>query len=134
MGPVDFDKLVLGPCDAVFGETVLFESALLGKKVTLSGIFDDGYRAIFPLGDLPGQSHTHITGSDARVGVRLSTFPVPPAQGDLLTIRGRVWRIREVQPDSHGGAHIELNAADGENDALSCGIAGGRGQTAVRRN
>lgn len=134
MGPVDFDKLVLAPCDAVFGETVLFQSSVLGKTVSLSGIFDDGYKAISPLGDLPGQSATHITGSDARVGVRLSVFPIPPAQGDLLTIRGRVWRIREVQPDSHGGAHIELNAADGENDALSCGATGGCGQTAVKRN
>ncbi|MBS1014486.1 head-tail joining protein [Acetobacter persici] len=134
MGPVDFDKLVIGPCNDVFGEAVQYQSALLGKTITLSGIFDDGYRAVSPLGDLPGQSPTHITGSDARIGVRLSLFPVLPAQGDLLTIRGRVWRIREVQPDSHGGAHIELNAADGENDALPCGITGGRGQTAVRRN
>lgn len=118
MGPVDFDKLVLAPCVSVFGEAMQWQSAAMGMPKPVSGIFDEGCKAS-SLDQAAGISPTHTTSADARVGVRLSEFlPCVPMQGDLFIIRQKQYRVREVQPDSHGGADILLNKADAENGPL----------------
>lgn len=128
VGPVDWDQLVLAPCQNVFGEEVQWISSLNPDPVPVTGIFDNGYKAM-PLEIVDGLSPTHVTTADARLGVQLSQFASAPQQGDLFLIRGKQYRVREVQPDSHGAADILLNKADGENAVSghvprqNCGIA-----------
>ncbi|WP_086650866.1 head-tail joining protein [Acetobacter cibinongensis] len=118
MGPVDFDKLVLAPCVSVFGEAMQWLSSAMGAPKPITGIFDEGYKAS-SLDEASGLTPTYTTSADARVGIRLSDFlPDAPAQGDIFIIRNKQYRVREIQPDSHGGADILLNKADAENGAL----------------
>lgn len=122
VGPVDWDQLVLAPCQNVFGEEVQWISSLNPDPVPVTGIFDNGYKAM-PLEIVDGLSPTHVTTADARLGVQLSQFASAPQQGDLFLIRGNQYRVREVQPDSHGSADILLNKADDEN-AVSVNASG----------
>ncbi len=108
---LDWDNLVLGPCEAIFGETipVIWQSAQGGSPVPTTGIFDQGYKGLDIIGGDDGMMPMNITSSLPRLGVRLSQFPAAAAQGDTLIIRGMSYTIREIQPDSHGGARIDLN-------------------------
>ncbi|WP_456306087.1 head-tail joining protein [Gluconobacter kondonii] len=111
---------MLGPCQDVFGEAVEWQSGKIGVWQPISGIFDDAYRPVDLIGGDDGLSPVHITTTRPILGVRESSFQVPPDQGDLIRVRGKVYRIQEVRTDSHGGLHLELNDATGESDALSC--------------
>lgn len=82
VGPVDWDQLVLAPCQNVFGEEVQWISSLNPDPVLVTGIFDNGYKAM-PLEIVDGLSTTHVTTADARLGVQLSQFVSAPQQGDL---------------------------------------------------
>jgi len=117
-GPLDWDALVLGPCQQAFGESVSWQSAKLGAPVSITGIFDKPFFPAEPIGGEDGLTPVHITTTQPILGVQLSQFPVPPEQGDLVTIRGKIYRIREVRTDSHGAARLELNDAERENDPL----------------
>lgn len=115
---IDWNDLVLGPCIAVFGASYLYQSGQSSFSIT--GIFDESYTPLSPLGggSLPGtESFTlgsvgSITTGIPVLGVQLSQFPTPPAQGDNVTIDNRVWVVKEVQPDSKGGAKLLLNLAN----------------------
>lgn len=103
---IDWDALVMAPCEAVFGEPVTFMPAA-GAPFAGTGIFDAAYRQIDIAG---GQA---VTTECPVLGIRLSAFQSPmqaiPLQGDGLYIRGKSYVIREVQVDSHGGAKLLLN-------------------------
>ncbi|GBQ69667.1 hypothetical protein AA103196_2275 [Ameyamaea chiangmaiensis NBRC 103196] len=120
---IDWDGLVLDACQDTFGEPVVWQSSQLPSPVSITGIFSDGYRAADLIGGDDGVSPVHISASVPMLGVQLSQFTVAPLQGDLMTVRGVTWRVREVQPDSFGAARLELVCADGENDPLPCGVA-----------
>ncbi|WNM09438.1 hypothetical protein RI056_05645 [Komagataeibacter nataicola] len=109
---IDFGQLVLGPCLDAFGNPYQWKSQSLASSQPINGIFDDGFKSLDPLGEMPGVTPTNITTSMPRLGVRLSDFPVAPAQGDEFVINGQTYEILEVQPDSHGGACLELNLVD----------------------
>lgn len=122
VGPVDWDQLVLVPCQNVFGEEVQWISSLNPDPVTVTGIFDNGYKAM-PLEIVDGFSPTHVTTADARLGVQLSQFDTEPQQGDIFVIREQQYSVREVQPDSHGAADILLNKT-GSADAIPANASG----------
>ena len=108
---IDLDALAIGPCMAVFGQPCTLRSSVTGIQASITGVFDEAYRALQPLGDLgsmigqPG----YMTGSLPVLGVQLSTCPLHPAQGDTVMIAGLQYVIREVQPDGHGWAKLMLN-------------------------
>lgn len=101
---VDWDTLVLGPLQVVFGEPVTFTPAV-GSPAAVTGVFDEAYREI----DLAGG--VAVTSEHPVLGIRLSAFPSTPKQGDHLTIRNAVYAVREVQLDGHGSAKLLLNLA-----------------------
>lgn len=105
---VDWDALVLGPLQQVFGETVTFMPAT-GTPFAGTGIFDEAYREV----DLAGGEA--VTTECPVLGIQTSAFQSPyqalPRQGDSLFIRGSTYVIREVQVDGHGGAKLLLNVA-----------------------
>lgn len=114
---IDWDTNVIGPLMTVFGETVSY-TPRSGSPLTITGVFDAEFRALTPLGgmlgreplDYGGMGDTASTGP--ALGVQLSQFAVPPVQGDTLTVRGALYQVREVQPDSHGAARLLLNEAE----------------------
>ncbi|MBX0344718.1 hypothetical protein K2X14_07710 [Acetobacter sp. TBRC 12305] len=116
-GPMDWDRLVLGPCQAVFGESVQWLQGGSSAAITLTGIFDNGWKPM-DVEIVDGITPSHVVSADARLGVQLSQFATQPAQGDIFIIRGSRWIVREVMDDSHGGADILLNKADKINDPL----------------
>lgn len=119
--PVNWDSLVIGPCNGVFGEAVRYSPASGAASFAISGVFDEAYIEVTPMGAGPFQS-TELSAlgapggitSDAPVlGVQLSQFAVPPIQGDSLTVQsiGQAFVVKEVQPDGHGWALLLLNLA-----------------------
>jgi hypothetical protein len=113
MAQWDIDALILAPCVAAFGEMaqgfdLVTYTPQGAAAFQLDGIFDRAYREIDPLTMLP------ITSAMPVIGVRVSQFPpgIAPAQGDLLTIRGGFYVVREVRADGHGAAKLMLNTID----------------------
>ena len=115
---IDFDKLALGPCMTTFAEPARWQSGRLGDWVAMTGVYDDAYYPLDPLGGDDGMGGVHVTTSRPVLGIQLSALAVEPDQGDLIEMRGKMYRIHEVQPDGRGGALLILNDATGENDAL----------------
>lgn len=103
---IDWDSLVLGPVQGVFGEPVMFLPAI-GSPLAVSGIFDEAYREV----DLAGGMA--VTTESPVLGIRVSDFSVLPVQGDQVTVasRSKTYVVREVQIDGHGGAKLLLNDA-----------------------
>ncbi len=103
---VDWDSLVLGPLQGVFGEPVTHLPAT-GEPQAGSGIFAEAYREV----DLAGGMA--VTTESPVLGIRTSDFPVPPLQGDQVIVPriGKTFVIREVQLDGHGAAKLLLNEA-----------------------
>ncbi|MDA8092346.1 MAG: hypothetical protein M0T84_00275 [Betaproteobacteria bacterium] len=103
---IDWDTLVLGAVAAQFGEGVIYAYAN-GATTPITGVYDEQYAAIDVVG---GQASTS---SLPVVGVQLSQLPVPPQQGDTLTIvrTGDIFVVKEVRPDGHGWAKLMLNLA-----------------------
>lgn len=114
---MDFDALVLGPCIAAFGEVAqgyplpVYAPAPSqpGPPVTfgIDGVFDAGFLTVNEF--LAPQVST----VQPTFGLRLSEVPpgITLAQGDQVTIRGTLYDVRDVQPDSHGHARVMLNKA-----------------------
>jgi hypothetical protein len=76
-----------------------------GGPFQIAGVFDEAYREVDPAAGMALTTETPV------LGVRLSQFPLPPLQGDALTIvrTGETYLVKEVRPDSHGYAKLLLN-------------------------
>ena len=107
MGPVDWDKKLLGPCHCVFGEPVEYRPRH-GTPFDITGIFDRAYTVdVEPIDD----NGPTVNTTRPVLGVRDSAFVSPPEQGDLLYIPSvkTLFKVADVLPDSHGGSRLELN-------------------------
>lgn len=104
---IDWDSLVLSPCEKIFGESepVLYEPASY-ESFSTTGIFDKAYREQSSVGDVIG-----MTIEVPVLGIRLANFTNPPKQGDQLTITRTniTYVVKEVRPDGHGSAKLMLN-------------------------
>lgn len=107
MGPVDWDKKLLAPLQRVFGEPVEYRPRN-GTPFMVSGIFDRAYTAdVEPIDD----NGPAVNTTRPVLGIRDSAFVSPPEQGDMLYIPRvkTLFKVSDVQPDSHGGTRLELN-------------------------
>lgn len=104
--PIDWNAHVIGPLMGVFGEPAIY-TPLGGAAFQLTGVFDDAYLKEMMFED--GSTGTNTV--SAVLGVQLSQFPTPPAQNGSLTVisNGATYLVREVRPDSHGGAKLMLS-------------------------
>ena len=127
---IDFDALVIGPLQHVFGEEVVHHP--VGRLAqTVTGVFDRAYLELTPLGGGPQEpahfgASGNITDRKPILGVQLSQFAKdrPPRQGDWVTLPNRKnpgldddyqatlhglrFEIMEVQEDGQGGAKLLL--------------------------
>jgi hypothetical protein len=108
---IDWDGLVVGPCFAAFAEDVqvLFtpaKSAPGTASYDVDGVFDRAYLST-PQLDMVSAAST----LKPILGVRLAQFTVPPVVDDLVYVASAdvTFIIRNVEPDSHGWALLELN-------------------------
>ncbi len=103
---IDWDKAVLAPVMAVFGEQVTYMPAG-GAPFMITGVFDAQYKGVDFAGGMDVQTDMPV------LGIRLAEFPVIPRQKDQLRIErtGELFAVREVQPDGHGAAKLLLNGA-----------------------
>ncbi len=125
----DWDATVLAANFEIFGELFTYAPARAGaSSFTINAIFDAGFTSV----EIDsGQSMSSVR---PRLGVQISQFTVfgqtllgntpPPAdysaplQGDYVRreLDQRLYRVKEVQPDSHGHVHLELNAIATNNE------------------
>lgn len=104
--PVSWDKVVLGPLMGVFGEVVTYMPAA-GGAYAISAVFDDAYLKEVMFED----ASQGVTEVSAVLGVQLSQFSALPVQNDKLSVASvnTTYVVREVRPDSHGGAKLMLS-------------------------
>ncbi|CAM5771983.1 hypothetical protein LMIY3S_03691 [Labrys miyagiensis] len=102
---MDFDNLVLAPCMAAFGIplTVTPIKSQPGQPAyAAQGIYDRTQSTVM-MEDGSELASTRVT-----VGIRLSTFAVPPRQGDQVLKDGIRYEIDAAFPDGQGGAELVL--------------------------
>ncbi|KWR88771.1 head-tail joining protein [Cupriavidus sp. IDO] len=104
--PISWDKMVLGPLMGVFGEAVTYMPAA-GGSYAISGVFDDAYLKEVMFED----ASQGVTEVSAVLGVQLSQFTATPVQNDQLSVASvnTTYVVREVRPDSRGGAKLMLS-------------------------
>ncbi len=93
---------VLGACQRVFGEPVVFKLAN-GTEHQVSGIFNQMYQSVDPNTNAIVQSH------QPNIGVRRQDLPSKPTRSDFFIVRGITYRVVEDQQDGEGDLHILLH-------------------------
>lgn len=104
--PIDWDGVVIGPLQGVFGEPATY-MPLGGTAFPISGVFDDAYLKEVMFED----ASSGVTEVSAVLGIRLSQFQSPPAQNDQLSVAcvNTTFVVREVRVDGRGGAKLMLS-------------------------
>ena len=103
---VNWDSLVLGPLQGIFGEPVTYRP-YASQPYQITGVFDDAYLKEVMFED----ASQGVTEVSAVLGVRLSQFVTLPVQSDQLSVASvnSTYVVREVRPDSRGGAKLLLS-------------------------
>lgn len=103
---INWDSLVIGPLQQVFGESVTYRP-YARQPYQITGIFDDAYLKEVMFED----ASQGVTEVSAVLGVQLSQFVIPPVQSDQLSVASvnSTYVVREVRPDSRGGAKLLLS-------------------------
>ena len=103
---IDWDSLVIGPLQGVFGELVAY-MPFAGGALPITGVFDNAYLKEVMFED----GLTGVTEVSAVLGVQLSQFQTPPVQNDQLSVASvnTTYLVREVRVDSRGGAKLLLS-------------------------
>lgn len=108
---IDWDSLVLGPLETIFGEGeqpggLPMFYPVGGSGYAIDGVFDSAYREVEMIDSMVG-----VTSTQPVLGVRLSIFLAPPGQDDEVYIPsvGKRYLVTEVRPDSHGWAKLMLS-------------------------
>lgn len=104
--PIDWDKHVIGPTVGLFGEAATY-TPKGGTPFQITGVFDREYQEVSILDDGQGSSSRKPI-----LGVRLAKFAALPQQNDTVYVPSVdiTYVVRNVKPDGHGHAVLELNA------------------------
>lgn len=103
---VDWDALVIGPVQGVFGKPVTYMPAL-GAPFGIDGTFENAYSKKVEFED----GTVGVTTVAPTLGIRLSEFSSEPIQNDRLFVVAvnTTYAVREVRPDGMGAAILTLN-------------------------
>ncbi len=109
---IDWDSVLLGPVQGVFGQPATYSTAG-GVTYTLPGVFDEAFLDVDVSDGVP------IVTTTPCFGFRVSTLAVPARQGDTLFIpaapgaplHDTTYVIRKVCIDGHGWCLLMLNIA-----------------------
>lgn len=107
--PVDFDRLVLGPAMATFGEPIVVRPT--ESQPGMADYVGVGVFSSRPVDVELDDGGVHSTFSTT-LGTRLSSFRVPIVQHDLVQVRGIWYDVFDSNSDGQGGAMLDLRQAD----------------------
>ena len=115
-GPFDFSGTVLKANMDTFAQTVT-HTPQEGIAYVTRGVFDEAYTELVVI---DGEA---VTVKMPVLGIKIDEWPIYPSQGDMVTVSGslvfagtKLFVIREVRPDSHGGVKLMLNKYDPGSD------------------
>lgn len=105
---VDWDRLVLGPTHAAFGEPAEISRGGGAPLQVPDAIFD-----LVPTEVQMPDGRTMVSGFRPTLGIRQASLPegVVVRQGDDVQVRGQSYRVADVQPDSLGHVLLVLAGA-----------------------
>jgi len=110
---IDWDRLVLAPCEAAFGEHVIY---LANDGRVIAGTPEDPLRGVyndrFAVTKFENDQEVHT--AHPMVSIRASRVPKPPVQTEFFRIRGLLYAVTEVEADGMGDLRIHLRAATNE--------------------
>ncbi|MDY0882303.1 hypothetical protein ACFPL7_22200 [Dongia soli] len=103
---IDFDELVLAPCQEIFGADVLFQPKS-GGIFHLRGIFIGDFQPVEVTTEGVVQGQTQV------IGLRRHLLPQEVRPRDLFIITDKrgvacTYEVSEVQPDSEGDVQVHL--------------------------
>lgn len=104
---IDLSALVLAPCFDAFAEPVDYRPET-GAILRLRGVFDERSAV-----DKIGADGFPVTEFHPVLCVREAELPAGAElhQNQLVELRGRLFRIADIQPDGHGHARLILGNA-----------------------
>lgn len=116
---IDWDALLLAPCEQIFGEgddqhpTPIQYAPKVGTPFPVNGVFDRAFLSLVI--DPTAAGGVGMNTVAPVLGVRAAWFPVPPAQGAKLTIPsvGFTYVVANAEPDGHGWVLLRLNKVSG---------------------
>ena len=85
---------------SVFGDVADYDQPL--GPVAVAGVFTNAHLRVLD-GAGPGASTTAPV-----FAIFDEALPVPPSQGDTLSLRGRDWRVADMEPDGTGMVRLIL--------------------------
>lgn len=109
MSLIDIAKEVNSAVLDVFGEDPVSSSIILdrvGGPLEIRGVFE-AQREVLDL----GSDGAEVAGYSPALFVDLDQLVVVPERGDVLTIRGDRYRVRDRNPDGQGGCWLLLHKA-----------------------
>ncbi|MEX3690818.1 hypothetical protein AB3X91_11765 [Paraburkholderia sp. BR14263] len=110
---IDWDGVLLGPVEGVFGQPAVYQTAD-GRSFPLNGVFDEAFT------DVDVVNGEQVTTTKPCYGFRVASLPVPPRQKDKLFIPSApgaplvdtTYVIKKApQIDGHGWCLLKLNVA-----------------------
>lgn len=102
MGWLDTTGQILDRCMDTFGEPITY-TPKSGSPLETVGIFDNEYQAVDP------NTGAIITSLEPVLGVKNANIGQTPRQDDTVLVRGKSYRVKEVQSDGSGGSRLFLH-------------------------
>ncbi|MFZ6724705.1 head-tail joining protein [Undibacterium sp. MH2W] len=101
---IDWDKVLLAPVVAVFGEPVIY-LPMGGSSYQMNMVYDEANK------DMTLADGMGVNTSKPIVSGRLLLFQNAPMQGDQVKIvrTGETFVVKDVDTDGHGSVKLELN-------------------------
>ncbi len=110
---INFSRLVIGPCVAVFGQAVSYTPVVSdpgGTAFQVRGIFKAEHHAISPdyRGDGDQFAAMAVSTQGPVLAVRLCDLPHAPRAGDQVDVSGASYQVWDVMFDGEGKADLAL--------------------------
>lgn len=106
---IDFDALVLKPCQDTFAKPMLVMPLASQPSVPVYPARRISSKR--PV-DIALEGGGVLSSDETRLGIRLSEFPIPPVPGDRVSLDGGLtWlEIDDLDSDDEGDAKLALKA------------------------
>ncbi len=104
MGWKDLSAGVNDACLETFGEEeeVVYTPAG-GSPIPVDGIYDEDYVAVDP------ESGLEVSSAQPNIFLRRADLSADPGKNDVVTLRGRTFKVIDWHPDSEGGGIAVLH-------------------------
>lgn len=87
---------------SVFGEPATYTPVGSSSPLEIRVTFDSLYQSVDP------ETRVAIEMEDPHVGVKLSDLSQDPRHSDVIAVRGKVYKVRRIEPDGQGMAKLFL--------------------------